>query len=186
VSVILLYRTRYTPQQFAKVSREAKRTASKASAPMSIWQRPDIPEAHLTLLQYEDLKTAQKGFEVYTGLASAINSTGFQGEGAPDALLMDVKSAVRTQPNDAPVGSLLSLSIRIAEPGYAAELLGDLDTVFQELDLIGGLLGWTYGTRVGMSEEVLGLGIWAKFSDFETSLPMAPKNSDLRVYRRLL
>ena len=109
----------------------------------------------------------------------------FQGEGAPDALLMNVKTQVRSRPQDAPIGSLISLSIRISEPGYAKELLADLDTVFQELNTIGGLLGYSFGTRVGMAEEVLGMGIWAKFSDFETSLPMAPKNSELRVYRRV-
>lgn len=72
---------------------------------------------------------------------------------------------------DSPLGTYLSTSDRIAEPGMDRELIGDLRSVFDELRLMEGCLGTQIYQNEALAEELLGLVTWTKKEAFERSLP---------------
>ena len=82
------------------------------------------------------------------------------------------------------MNSLLSMGIRIAEPGYEKELKRDYDTIFTELKLIPGFAGFYFGSRIDFAEEVVALALWHTIEAYTASLPSSTPR-ELQLYRRI-
>jgi hypothetical protein len=85
---------------------------------------------------------------------------------------------------ESPVGSLLSVSIRVAEPGFGDTLEAELGQIFQELSLIEGRRGSLTFRNESLNEEVVGLVFWLTTMAFETSLPNRIPY-EVKLYRRI-
>jgi hypothetical protein len=149
------------------------------------WQRIEHPSHYLFVVPHPDLHAA----EDY--LRKALANGVFPGElpggfvSTPDVQVIQVGDRHGIKPAESKIGNLLSLSIRIAEPGFQAELFADLETVFRELEALDGFLGWSFGSRANLEEEIIGIGLWSDFEAYKASLPHSQRMSELTVYKRV-
>lgn len=179
-SVYALVRISLTAEQFSSAA--ARQTPTGFTA----WQKHDHPNHYLFVVPHADLKAAEAYLK--KSVANGIFPVELPGGhvATPDVQVVELTGRHGIKPSEAAIGSMLSLSIRIAEPGFQAELFSDLETVFRELEALDGFLGWAFGARANLDEEIIGIGIWSGFDDYRGSLPKSPTMSELSVYRRVL
>jgi heme-degrading monooxygenase HmoA len=82
-----------------------------------------------------------------------------------------------------PVGSLASVSFRIAEPGFGDQLEAEIKRIFEELSVIEGYRGTFTFRNEALDEEVVGIVFWLTTRAFEASLPHR-NPYEVKLYRR--
>jgi len=162
---------------------DKRHSQSEGSYGLSVWRDTKDPESFLVAYEYADLAAADRGLV-------AISEVRYLAE----TELIDFKPAhvlrVRVHGRDGkrlsqtPQSASLSMSVRVADPGYGPELLEELGRVFDELQLITGHLGSVYGTNDGLDEEVIGIATWIGPDALKKSLPRKAGASTLELYTR--
>lgn len=83
-----------------------------------------------------------------------------------------------------PPDSFMTASVRLAEPGMAQVLADDYALVFENLSVLPGFRGFSYGPTNNLAEQFIGLALWNTMDDVMRSLPPG-KVPKLRFFRRV-
>ena len=137
------------------------------------WKGVGDPHARLILFSYESEAAARAGFASIGEMPSLIERQNAGAEPA-DVKVLRVEEADGRFDGAIPADHSLSFSVRLAEPGYGAEMVEDYQGVFGGLSPIPGYAGGLIGTNVKMPEEVVGLVAWRNERAFASSMPENP------------
>ena len=135
-----------------------------------VWQSIEDPLAKMILFSYASEEAARDGLVVVADRRTLIER---QGPGAEpsDALALSIVHAEGALAHGLSQGSALSISIRIAEPGYGNSLVDVYLRTFAELAAIPGFAGMLVAVSQNLAEEVIGLVAWDDEAAFRASLP---------------
>ena len=147
-----------------------------------VWQSVQEPLARMVLFSYESDEAARAGLVVVAERRTLIER---QGPGAEpsDALALSVIHAEGALAHGLAQAPALSISIRIAEPGYGLELVDVYLRTFAELAAIPGFAGMLVAVNQNLAEEVVGLCAWDDEAAFRASLPRQ-KVYQVKLYER--
>jgi heme-degrading monooxygenase HmoA len=172
-----------TVDEYADRARERLATVD-GFVGMGVWQRHDDPMAILIAYQYADLESAERGLVALTGIRLLAEQQSADYRPA-DVLRFQIRNHYGSRPHEVPKRAYLSMSSRVADPGYGAELEDEIDRIFQELQFLPGFLGSAYGPNDILPEEIVGLALWQSAEAFATSIPPSARNYEVRLYRRI-
>lgn len=135
-----------------------------------VWQNVQDPLARMILFSYESEEAARRGLVAISARRSLVER---QGRGAEPSDVMGLsvihsEGALARGLSQAPA---LSISIRIAEPGYGADLVDVYLRTFAELGAIPGFAGYLVAENQNLPEEIVGLAAWDDEAAFRASLP---------------
>ena len=150
---------------------------------VALWRNTLMPTEHLVTYSYANLEAAEAGLEAVASrklLAETTHHTG-----VPDVTRVFVAKKKRRGIHGAKVGQYLSKSVRVADPGYADDLVEELDRIFDELSILPGYLGAEIGKNESLEEEIVGMAAWESEAAFESSVPPG-RLYEIRLYRRIL
>jgi heme-degrading monooxygenase HmoA len=150
---------------------------------VSIWHRTIEPTQLLALYHYRDVESAERGLQALMDGTLFIEEVAAEGPADVTRVTLTAEQGLSLQ-KVAP-GQLLSISKRIADPGYAEDLAEEVSNIFAELALIPGYLGSAYGHNETLAEEVIGLVAWRDEASFQTSVPEGTLY-ELRLYKKVL
>lgn len=147
-----------------------------------VWQSVEDPLSQLVLFSYASEASARAGLVIVAERRTLIER---QGPGAEpsDALALSVVHAEGALAHGLPHTSALSISIRIAEPGYGDVLVDTYLRTFAELAAIPGFAGMLVAVSQNLAEEVIGLVAWDDEAAFRASLPRQ-KVYQVKLYER--
>ncbi len=150
----------------------------------SLWRNCDEPVNHLLLYRYRDEEAADEGLKVLADERFLTEVTTIPM--SPPDVIRVLAEEFDGDPIEASDHScFLSLSERVAEPGYGRELNDEIQRIFAELRLISGYRGSIYGHRDTLDEEIVGIVVWGSKAAFLASLP--PKIVyEVKLYRRVV
>lgn len=184
---IIMVRVRLHPEDVGAASAYA-RAVKEALAEVEgfqgvgLWQSAQDPLARMILFSYESPEAAQKGLVAISARRSLVERQGEAAEPA-DVLGLTVLHTEGAFVHGLSQAAALSISIRIAEPGYGAELVDTYIRTFAELAAIPGFAGMLVAVNQNLCEEVIGLAAWDDEKAFRASLPRQ-KVYQVRLYER--
>ena len=121
-----------------------------------LWQSVQDPLSRMILFSYESPDAARKGLIAISARRSLVERQGEAAEPA-DVLALTVAHTEGAFVHGLSQASALSISIRIADPGFGAELIDTYIRTFAELAAIPGFAGMLVGVNQNLCEEVVGL-----------------------------
>ena len=136
------------------------------------WRGVQNPHTRLVLFSYASGEAARAGFAAVGEIPTMIERQ------TADAHPADVKVLLVEEANGLFDGGLptahpVSLSVRLAEPGYGPEMLDEYRDVFGGLGTMPGYGGGLIGTSEKLTDEVVGLVAWRDEASFDASIPAA-------------
>lgn len=149
----------------------------------SVWRDPKDTESFLVVYEYADLAAAERGLVAISEIRVLAETQAADFRPA-DVIRLRVHHRSAKRLSKAPRTASLSMSLRVADPGYGPELLDDLGQVFEELQYIPGYVGSVYGVNDTLEEEVIGLVTWASKEAFQSSIPPGKRPRQLQLYSR--
>ena len=155
----------------------------KGSNGVSVWRDPKDTESFLVIYEYADLAAAERGLVAISEIRVLAETQAADFRPA-DVIRLRVHHRSSVRVHAAPRTACLSMSIRVADPGYSPELLDDIGQVFEELQYISGYVGSVYGVNDTLEEEVIGLVTWASQEAFQNSIPPAKRKRQIQSYSR--
>lgn len=149
----------------------------------SEWRDPVAPMRTMIVLDFDEPPTPE---QMERHLLDSMFATRLLNHMAapPDIRHVTVVAHGGCNPQDQKAGEALSISTRIADPGYGQELMEDVEQVFANLQLMEGFTGFAYGTDLNIPEEVLGVALWKDDRAFQRSMPNH-EMYDVQLYRRI-
>ncbi|MGV3618963.1 MAG: hypothetical protein ACO1SV_26855 [Fimbriimonas sp.] len=172
-----------TIDEYAGSARERLATV-EGFVGMSVWQRADDPMAIMIAYQYADLEAAERGLIALTDIRLLAEQQSADYRPA-DVQRVRVRQQDRSRMHEVPKGAYVSISSRIADPGYGEELDEEIDRIFDELRLLPGYLGSLHGPNDVLLEEIIGLALWQSVEAFRASIPPSARNYEVRLSRRI-
>lgn len=151
---------------------------------LSVWRDTEDPQALLLCHEYTDVPAAERGLVALAGMPLLVEQGGAQLQPA-DVLRVRVLGRTGKRLSSCESPSYLSMSIRVADPGYGADLASEIDMIFQELAFLPGCLGSVYGENDVLTEEIVGLVTWASHEAFQSSLPPGLAPYEVRLMERI-
>ena len=147
-----------------------------------VWQSVQEPLARMILFSYASEEAARAGLVTVAERRTLIER---QGPGAEpsDAMALSVVHAEGALSRGLEQAPALSISIRIAEPGYGHDLIDVYLRTFAELAAIPGFAGMLVAVNQNLPEEVVGLCAWDDEAAFRASLPRQ-KVYQVKLYER--
>ncbi len=147
-----------------------------------VWQSVQEPLSRMILFSYASEEAARAGLVVVAERRTLIER---QGPGAEpsDALALSVVHAEGALKGSLAQAPALSISIRIAEPGYGPNLIDVYLRTFAELAAIPGFAGMLVAVNQNLPEEVVGFCAWDDEAAFRASLPRQ-KVYQVKLYER--
>ena len=150
---------------------------------LSVWRNPQDSEACLVAYEYQNVEAADRGLGAVTGIRNQMASK-LDSVQPADVLRVRLAGQSSQKIYEAPSTAYLSMSIRVADPGYGPELVEEIGQIFTELSLLPGYVGSAYGTNASLEEEVIGLVTWASHDSYLGSIPPGKKPRLLSIYSR--
>lgn len=147
-----------------------------------IWQATDDELTRMILFSYASPEAATAGLVALGQRRSLIERQG-HGAAPADVLALRVINSGGVLSGGVAHAQLISVSIRIAEPGYGPELIERYEFTFAELGAIPGYAGFLVGVNVNLEEEVAGFAAWDDEGAFLASLP-EQKSYKVRLFER--
>ena len=147
-----------------------------------VWQSVQDSLARMILFSYASDEAAAQGLTCIGERRSLVERQGYSAEPA-DVLGLHVVHAEGVFTNGVAQASAISISIRIAEPGYGHELVDIYLRTFAELAAIPGFAGHLVAVNQNLPEEAVGLAAWDDEASFRASLPHQ-KVYQVRLYER--
>jgi len=151
---------------------------------LALWRMVGAPDRHLVIYEYRDIASADEGLQALAA-GRLLTQTPVALRAPADVLRAEVLNRTGRALLSTPIERFLSLSIRVAEPGYGQELADELDNIFGELSFIPGFLGSLYARNETISEEVVGIVTWDTQESFVSSVPDGSPY-EVRLYRRVV
>jgi len=155
----------------------------KGSHGVSVWRDPKDLESFIVIYEYADVAAAERGLVAISEIRILAETQAADFRPA-DVIRLRVHHRSSKRVSDAPRTACLSMSLRVADPGYGPELLDDTGQVFEEMQYIPGYVGSVYGVNDTLEEEVIGLVTWANQEAFQSSIPPAKRKRQLQFYTR--
>lgn len=137
---------------------------------LTIWQSETDAKQHTILINYHDEAAAEAGLQVSLDHGALVESLK-NPNNVPEVRRGTISHSMGKRFQDSPVGSLASMSFRVAEPGRGDSLEDELAEIFQELTVIDGYLGSMTCRNEALDEEVIGIVFWTDRPAYESSLP---------------
>lgn len=147
-----------------------------------VWQNVQDPLSRLVLFSYTSAEAAQRGLVAISARRSLVERQGKNAEPA-HVLALRVIHAEGALAHGLSQAPALSISIRIAEPGYGNDLVDVYLRTFAELAAIPGFAGMLVAVNDNLPEEVVGLAAWDDEKAFRASLPHQ-KVYQVKLYER--
>ncbi|MBS1721581.1 MAG: hypothetical protein JSS66_01095 [Armatimonadetes bacterium] len=187
--VIVLTRARFATLDLDRLSALRSRVFGVLSnipgfISTSVWERHDDPFAIMTLGHFESEADSSKAWDMLMRSPVMEVLTDLMSD-APNTLRFKIRATGGKSLESMGIGQFCSLSTRIADPGYAPDMLFELETIFKELAVIPGFSGYVTGQLTEVEEEVIGMAFWDSKQAYDTSIP---KKSMYRIdlYNRVL
>ena len=151
---------------------------------VGLWQSPTRTSEFIALYHYASLAAAEKGLEVVS--EEGVLSESMPSEEIPaDVRRVEIfKKSGRREPN-AKVGDFLSISFRLADPGYGERLMEEIDRIIDEISYIPGFLGAEYGRNQSLEDEIIGIVSWDSREAFASSVPPGTLY-EVNLYQRVV
>jgi len=149
---------------------------------LTVWQSTTDPQQHMILIGYEDEESAELGLQVSLDNGALVESLR-DPKNVPEVHRGRVANRMGKRTEENPVGSLASVSFRIAEPGFGDSLEAEIKRIFEELSVIDGYRGSFTFRNEALDEEVVGIVFWLTTRAFEASLPDRIPY-EVKLYRR--
>lgn len=147
-----------------------------------VWESCQDPLARLILFSYASAEAAERGLVAISERRGLIERQERSAEPA-DVMALTVVHAEGAFANGVSQASAISISIRIAEPGYGHNLLDVYLRTFAELAAIPGFAGHLVAVNQNLPEEGVGLAAWDDEAAFRASLPRQ-KVYQVKLYER--
>lgn len=150
----------------------------------TVWQDAEHVQTLLIVTRYQDAASADEGLRMmvtddhYVAAVTRLNIPA-------DVHRFVVQRKVGRTAEELPIGSWLSLSARLAEPGQSDSLLEELTGIFDSLQALPGILGTISGIDEAVSERIFGLAFWDSASAFDDSMPRHPMY-EIKLYHRII
>jgi heme-degrading monooxygenase HmoA len=174
-ATLIVVRTQYSTMPSIESTKSYHQSVHRALEEVSgfegggLWVNSTEPGKHLIIYRYKDLESAAAGLEAISDQRLLAQSQTIH-SGPPDVIsLRTIKESGAVK--DIESCTYLSVSIRIAEPGYAADLEQDLERVFQEIQFLDGFTGYSVAVNNALEEEVVGIASWQSEEAFLRSVP---------------
>lgn len=157
--------------------------ATEGPSRATVWQQVGMPESILTAIHWEEndnperIEQAFAESDAYCKLTRRV-------DGPIHTVRIVERTTLRSQPLDNGIGGYLSVSQRVADIGYEADLHEELERIFEELTVIDGFLGAMIAQRDILPQEFFGLVAWSTQEAFVRSLPRTMPY-EVRFYQRL-
>ena len=151
---------------------------------LSLWRNSIDHEQLLVAYEYRDLDAANRGLQALAGIQLLAESQTADYRPA-DVLRVNAHGRYGCRIFETPKPGYLSMSVRIAEPGRAENLLEEMDMIFQNLQFIKGCCGSVYGNSDRLDEEVIGIVTWRTVTAFASSLPPGDAPYEIVLYERV-
>lgn len=103
---------------------------------------------------------------------------------APDVRHLIVRHHTQAWPDEIQVGAWMSVSLRVAEMGFAAEMEEELQEIFLQLRDLSGYAGSVIARLYNLEEEIIGIVFWSDEGSFERSLPRKSLY-EVRLFQRV-
>ncbi len=158
--------------------------ASPGFLGFSVWQQDHHNGDSLVVLEYTDDQAADKGLECWLNTHSKVD-TKMPFDKEPSIVRMDVSNRFGRHLSLCGPNTYLSESFRFAEPGLKAELTKDVETVFNTLGKMEGVISGCYGSDDEASERIIGLATWFDQKAYESSLPKRNWGYQIDFFNRL-
>ncbi|HVT12487.1 MAG TPA: hypothetical protein VHE55_09485 [Fimbriimonadaceae bacterium] len=150
----------------------------------SAWQSCLRDDEVMILVEFREDRRGDEALRRFSKDKLAIDEAKLSAEPA-DIVVFDLQSRNGVRPSDAPLGSFLSLSRRVAAPGFGDDLQRELENTFGSLTVIPGYLGHVQGSHPTLPDRVLGIAVWSSEESFRSSLP-ANLPFELKLFRKIL
>lgn len=134
------------------------------------WNCVSKPDSIILLYDYESAEAADRGLRASMAVRPLAERL-VADVAPPDVMRVKVIESSGLLKGGLPEGRFLSLSIRVAEPGYGEDLSTELTDIFAGLSVIDGFKGSLVGSNDTLDEEIVGLVAWDSKAAFEASLP---------------
>lgn len=151
---------------------------------LSLWRMTGSYDELLVVQEYRDHAASEAGMEAMAN-SRLLAETHTADYNPAELLDMEVAGRYGVRISQTPVPSYLSMSVRVADPGYEEELIEKLSDIFAELSLIPGFLGAVYGCREALREEAVGVAIWESAEAFSRSLPPKQIKYQVKLYEKI-
>lgn len=139
----------------------------------SLWQSTHNINQYLVLGHYRDEEAAKSGMEALERGGLILQTMEMLSQ-PPEVYGFNFDYATGVLPGDTWVGEILSMSRQNADVGFGQELIAELTTIFQSLEVIEGFRGWLVATNRALPDQVMGLAFWHDAMAYNASLPAHP------------
>jgi hypothetical protein len=170
-------------EDYYLASRERLATVD-GSYGLSLWRNTIDHEQLLVAFEYRDIEAANRGLEALAGIRLLAESQAADYRPA-DVLRVRVHGRLGCRVHETPKPGYLSMSVRIADPGYGQDLLEEVEMIFQNLEFIKGCCGSIFGNSDRLDEEVIGIVTWRTVTAFASSLPPGDAPYEIVLYERV-
>ncbi len=136
------------------------------------WKGVQDPHARLVLFLYESPEAASRGLVAIEEVPTLIERQSM-GAMPADVKVLKVLRSGGTFLSALRDDVLVSLSVRLSEPGYGPEMVEEYEDVFSGLATMPGYAGMLIGSNVKGEDEVAGLAAWRNEEAFTASLPVS-------------
>lgn len=150
----------------------------------SMWRGADDRADLMVVFEFKDMDAAERGLQALSGIRLLAESQAADYNPA-DLIHVQVTGRNGARISAAPKPAYLSMSVRVADPGFGNDLIEELGNIFQELSLIPGYAGSVQGFSDSLREEAVGIVTWATRDAFEASVPPSVRPYKVRLYERV-
>lgn len=169
----------YLQQQIKEVIEDDEGFSS-----MTVWQRVDDSFLFASIRVYDSLETTINGLKALDGNPEMFEARILETDPPDMTIFCPIDDAIPSI-LDRPVGSLMSMSIRVAELGRKDELVQDLRDTMQNLKAINGFVGHWIGENKDLEEEIATMAFWNSRNAFDASMPSYVPFK-IRLYDRII
>jgi len=150
---------------------------------LSVWRDPQDSESFLVVYEYADVEAAERGLVAVTEVRS-LAETQFADFRPANVLRVRTHERSGRRVSKTANTACLSMSVRVADPGYGPELVDQLGRILDELQYIPGFVGYVYGQNDILDEEVIGIVTWSNALSFQSSLPPGQASRAIEFFTR--
>lgn len=159
-------------EQAVSLYRDAVQTSglSELAEAITLWESTETPGEFLALHRYAKEEDADRAFEIISSSESMAKVVSLA-DTPLDIRRYRIAGQKGLQEFEVDPGTILSISIRQADPGLGWDLDAELARILDEIAFIDGFLGSMHGRSVAVHEEILSIALWNSEGAFRESVP---------------
>jgi heme-degrading monooxygenase HmoA len=151
---------------------------------VGLWRSMRTPGEFISLYHYSSGDAAERAYGLIGNSRVQVISRSAPITPADVSRIEIFSKLGRDEPN-AKVGDFLSVSDRVADPGFGPELIEEVTQTLQNLTLLPGFLGAECGRSEALPDRVFGIASWESEAAYRGSIPPG-RIPDVDLYRRVL